>query len=402
MITVNQARFRTSNYYGRHFSVWAAHEFITLIGCSSESDGFYEDKCCFSLPLHPPTEQRALIDLEAARLWVQSWREFGRKGIGEILWSVRKWTSIGHQEVPERLILSDPQAIAAFALKLHEWQCTLARTTELAEFCKNRWLPLYPTCNKLTLAGILQLQIGKLLSLDHSDWATMIAVIDWLVHNPDNKCYVRQLPIRGIDSKWFETYQKLIEPWYCAITGKTAFGFAQPPHLIRVRFLDTSLAPGGFSEISVLASELDAYCERPAAVLVCENLVSFLALPPMPGIIAIFGSGYAVSVLGDISWLNNVPIWYWGDLDSNGFAILNRLRHHHPHVRSLLMDSETLMRHRDLCVSEPSPNRGRLTRLTEAEKQTLAELLSGEGALRLEQERVEWQYALGVLRAALI
>jgi hypothetical protein len=398
MIGVEQARVKALAYYQRHFSAWLACEFATLICNSSESDEDFANNASLALPLHPPTEQQALKDLQAARLWVQTWREFERAGVGSIRWATRNWVSVGHQEVPERLILCEPEIIAEFAQRQSEWHCALSRTNRLAELCNAQWLPLCPACDKAMLASALQKQIGKLLKLDDRNWAILTAVIDWLVRNPDNKCYVRQLPIRGIDSKWFEAHQKLIEPWYLALTGKIAPGFAQPPHLIRVRFLDASLAAGGFSDISVLASELDDYPKLPAAVLVCENLVSFLALPPMPGVIAIFGSGYAVSALGDISWLNNVPLWYWGDLDSNGFAILNRLRHYFPGVRSLLMASKTLEQHRDLCVSEPSPNRGELTRLTKAEAQTLAELLSGKEALRLEQERIQWQYVLAVLR----
>lgn len=47
------------------------------------------------------------------------------------------------------------------------------------------------------------------------------------------------------------------------------------------------------------------------------------------------------------------PVVYWGDLDSDGFAILHRLPTHLPEVASVLMDVETLIDHRDLWVPDP-------------------------------------------------
>ncbi len=45
-----------------------------------------------------------------------------------------------------------------------------------------------------------------------------------------------------------------------------------------------------------------------------------------------------------------------GDLDTHGFHILDQLRSHHPHARSIVMDQETLLAHRDFWVREDSPS----------------------------------------------
>ncbi len=42
-----------------------------------------------------------------------------------------------------------------------------------------------------------------------------------------------------------------------------------------------------------------------------------------------------------------------GDIDTYGFAMLDRLRSYHPHIRSLLMDEATLLQHRPLWGREP-------------------------------------------------
>jgi len=105
--------------------------------------------------------------------------------------------------------------------------------------------------------------------------------------------------------------------------------------------------------------------------------------------------GYAVEAFGQIPWLRHLVCHYWGDLDTHGFAILNRLRHYLPAVRSLLMDSDTLVRHRALWQREEKPATGPLERLTPDEQAVFESLLRNRfgGRVRLEQERIDWRYA---------
>ena len=83
---------------------------------------------------------------------------------------------------------------------------------------------------------------------------------------------------------------------------------------------------------------------------------------------------------------------YWGDIDTHGFAILNRLRHHLPRARSMLMDRGTLLGHRDHWATEPSPTVVALDLLAPAESALYADLTSNTygRSVRLEQERVSF------------
>ena len=94
-----------------------------------------------------------------------------------------------------------------------------------------------------------------------------------------------------------------------------------------------------------------------------ENEITYLAFPVPAGAMVIFGGGYAVPVLEPLGWLAGLDVVYWGDIDTHGFAILNRLRHHLPHARSMLMDRATLLDHRDHWTTEPSPTAAVLDRL---------------------------------------
>jgi hypothetical protein len=108
----------------------------------------------------------------------------------------------------------------------------------------------------------------------------------------------------------------------------------------------------------------------------------------------IFGGGYAVNILERLDWLVTLDLAYWGDLDTHGFAILNRLRRRFPRVRSVLMDRETLLAHQSQWVPEPTPTRAALDLLTPAEQDLYQALVAGAfgPAVRLEQERVNFAW----------
>jgi hypothetical protein len=88
--------------------------------------------------------------------------------------------------------------------------------------------------------------------------------------------------------------------------------------------------------------------------------------------------------------LTRGPVYYWGDIDTHGFAILDQLRSHFDHVTSLLMDRDTLMAHEDLWGKEPTQVTRDLPRLTSDEHALYDDLRDNRlrKNLRLEQERV--------------
>ncbi|MGQ0845264.1 MAG: Wadjet anti-phage system protein JetD domain-containing protein [Sporichthyaceae bacterium] len=85
-----------------------------------------------------------------------------------------------------------------------------------------------------------------------------------------------------------------------------------------------------------------------------------------------------------------------GDLDTHGFAILDRLRAHLPQTTSFLMDRRTLLAHRERWGAEDRPTAARLTRLTAEEHDLYADLVADRlgDRVRLEQERIDWALAL--------
>ncbi|GAB3900587.1 hypothetical protein GCM10029964_088150 [Kibdelosporangium lantanae] len=112
--------------------------------------------------------------------------------------------------------------------------------------------------------------------------------------------------------------------------------------------------------------------------------------------------GNFLSALDALSWISGACVWYWGDLDRAGLTLLSRARTVRPEIKSVLMDRRTLQRHHDLTVEDPTSRVDTPDpTLTAAELETLAQLVDGDGYLRLEQERLPWEYVLPHLSGAL-
>jgi hypothetical protein len=127
-------------------------------------------------------------------------------------------------------------------------------------------------------------------------------------------------------------------------------------------------------------------------VFVVENEVTYLAFPPVPNALVVFGSGFALTGLADLPWLHHKELVYWGDVDTHGFDILNRLRSRFDSVRSILMDRHTLLAHPQQWVTEPNPTARPLAHLTTEEASLYRDLVEGTygDSVRLEQERIRF------------
>jgi hypothetical protein len=240
----------------------------------------------------------------------------------------------------------------------------------------------------------------KALELAH-DWASLLATVRWIDEHQAPGMYLRQVDVPGVDTKFIGKHKGVltelldlhldserVDPTAPDFEGR--YGFRRKPGY--VRFRAGADGAGGYTELTVRAAEFAAAPPGVTRVYVVENEITYLAFPLAADAMVIFGGGYAVRVLESLAWLAGLDLVYWGDLDTHGFAILNRLRHCFPHARSMLMDRATLLAHPSQWVTEPSPTTAVLNLLTPAE-QELYRALSGDtfgSAVRLEQERVSF------------
>jgi hypothetical protein len=255
-----------------------------------------------------------------------------------------------------------------------------------------------------------------LTALDHaSRWDEVLAVLDWFTAHPRSGLYLRQLDIPGVDTKFIEARQALLSQLLDLVLPEAAvdrdaagarafnerYGLRSELPLVRFRLLDPALYLHGLSDLSLPPDQFAALQLPVRRAFITENRTNGLAFPNCPGGIVVFGLGYGLERLAEVDWLRRVEVHYWGDIDTHGFGILNRLRANLPEARSFLMDRATLEAHRALWGQEPAERRyvGDTSRLTADESVLFRDLLTGRcgDRVRLEQERVGY----GWLEAAL-
>jgi hypothetical protein len=251
-------------------------------------------------------------------------------------------------------------------------------------------------------------------------WPRLLAVVAWLRAHPRPGIYLRQVDIAGVDSKFIEAYRGVLSELLdlalpldgidASASGASQFcrryGFKDKPLRIRFRLLDprVALLPSACEQdIGVTQAAFERLDLPVSRVFITENEVNFLAFPPLAGSMVIFGAGYGFEVLAGAQWLQQRSIYYWGDIDTHGFAILDQLRAQLPHAHSLLMDRTTLLAHASQWGEEPQPLLRDLPRLTVEEGALFDELRDNRlrARLRLEQERIGFgwlQQALGICR----
>jgi hypothetical protein len=379
MLGPDGARASVAQLYDRRFADWA-------VGNEPVATAAVD------VPLRPPTEVSALRDPHAVATWIGAWRDAdpARPADAEVLWEAKRWASMGTQQVPCRLRLSRPEHVARFARRLGHWQLALERAEALLD----------QLGRDAQVVTAVRRTLRAVVALDAVDAQRLQGVLSWLLDNPRSGLYVRQLPIRGIDSKWLEHHRWVVDTLFIAATGRSDLGLATRPGTIRVRFLDQRLAPGGITDVTAPIAQLAGLALQPRHVLVVENLETLLALPSWRDVVAVHGQGYAARHLDEVPWISAADVVYWGDLDTDGMNILAIVRGKLAHTRSVLMDRATLEAHADLCVSDPKPRRSFTGPLTDIEIDTIAALRDA-GDSRLEQERIPWDTVLTALRQEL-
>jgi hypothetical protein len=353
------------------------------------------------LPLRRPTPRDLSERFDEVRGWIRA-LEAGSHAGYTIVWSEVNHRQLGQNRVPVGIVvatLDDAQAL----IDKHRAAARYATVVERTE----------ATCPTL---GVW-VRRRPLLALEHADdWERILAVVSWFAEHPRPGIYLRQIDIAGVDTKFVEARRGLIAELLDQVMPETAvesalsptrqfearYGLRPKPTPIRFRLLDDNLALHGMTDISTPAAEFSRLRLPVDRVFISENEINALALPFAPRSIVIFGLGYGLDRLGSIEWLRDTAVWYWGDIDTHGFAILDRLRALLPDTRSFLMDEETLLTHRSMWGQEDVQHEGDLGRLAPSEQRVFEALRTDAWAprLRLEQERIGFAWVERALASA--
>lgn len=245
---------------------------------------------------------------------------------------------------------------------------------------------------------------------DEVDFDLLVDAARWFVGNDASGLTPRQVPLPGFSAKWLDATGRraLVE----ALCGKK-LNLAQRSRSIELAYLDPAhLDAGGRRYDSWVEGDAFTLPYQPTRCFIVENKDTFRAFPPTAGDICVFGSGWAgTAIVPEVPWLSDVErVFYWGDIDADGFEILDAYRAAGVNAASVLMDMRTYRAFEPfgtdastsktpLDCREEKP----LAHLTDDER-TLYRLLVSPGCpthRRIEQERIPF-WALndcGVLRA---
>ncbi|CAD7381500.1 MULTISPECIES: Wadjet anti-phage system protein JetD domain-containing protein [Xanthomonas] len=335
-----------------------------------------------TLALGPPSQKEALSDWTRFVAWRDGWLMSG-VAVSSVN---RAWPSLGGAQVlPAHVSFDGPETLAHFlgTDKLAAWKQARARLLSW----QARWPGSTPGGRGLRW----------LIEAREDDFTRMQALVEWLKDNPDADLFIRQVPVPGIDTKWAQKSGTVALELSRTTASKEEAGlgtFKQDLPRIRMRLLDPLLRAklGGLDDISAPIASISALSLPVRCAVVVENLQTFLAFDDIPGVALFFGQGFGARSLSKIAWLRELPIVYWGDIDTAGFEILNAVRSELPNASSFSMDEATLSNNRALCVPDPKQRRAELKRLTAAEQATYYLLLNDQffAGMRLEQERLAW------------
>jgi hypothetical protein len=348
------------------------------------------------------TERDVSGDPAAIRKWVQAWTEWNAGGCS-LEWVEKKWTRLGLQRLPATLIAKDAGTVADAVGHGPRWRRAASRYEALV----SRWPHLRAT-------RAVERNFAVLADYSDDDFARLESLLEWLEEHPASGMYLRQLPILGLDTKWVEKRQGVVSELWNAVRRyegpslnfHETCGLARAPHRLRLRILCPALraSVGGLRDLEAPLDQVAALPLSPSTVLIVENLETGLALPDLPGTVALMKLGLAVSAVQELTWARQVQVIYWGDIDTHGFVILNRARESLSHLQSILMDGSTLQQFRRLAVQEPVQHAPvKLAALTENEVRTYDCLHADTWGVRvrLEQERIPWAVALAAIQAAI-
>lgn len=304
----------------------------------------------------------------------------------------------GVQSLPTRIVIGNVHDLLALSGKASEFaafQQDVALIREQVPALEN-WLREHPQ-RVIEHAGA---------------WPELCRVCLYFLAHPLPNRYARELPI-AVHTKFIEEHTGILRALleavlppeavnFSATTFDTRFGLRYDEPLIRMRVLDETFCAQyhlPFADVSAPLSQFCTVAFSGQRCIVTENKLTFLTLPCLPDTVAIFGGGFRVDLLGGVGWLRECPVYYWGDLDAQGFQILSLLRARLPQVISVMMESETFNTFRAFAVrGQPAPLVD-LPHLTTAEH-ALYRVLARE-QVRLEQERISYAYALDKLERVL-
>ena len=307
--------------------------------------------------------------------------------------NTRRW---GRQKFPERVWFENEDDFLRAVRKRQEvaqFRANLALTREQLPGL-NDWLPA-------NVAAVVEYA---------AVWPDLLTVCQYFNAHPRPGLYPRELPI-SVDTKFIERHEGVLrglldhllpdEARTDADRFEERYGLRYDEPLVRIRLLDPSLKANlglPLDDLAVPLARFRALDWNELLVLVTENKMTFLTLPPISGSIAVWGGGGAAELLTSVDWLDRCRILYWGDVDAHGFHILSRLRRRFPELTSIMMTTPALDLFSRFVVPARKAAYEDVAGLTQEEVRLYRRVVAD--SILLEQEKIPHTHAVQEIEAA--
>ena len=367
-------------------------------GFAEHVAGVREEWPC-TVALGRPTKQAILSGFEEVLLLTQTLRSWERELGVEVEYEMRE--AGGLQRIPARITVPSIDVAARLATPRNgeRWERILSRTRLRTRKMQERFADLDPA----TVAKVVRAQDTS----NDLEFELLLVAGAWFRTHDACGLTSREVPLPGIDGKWLGNARR--RSLICLLAGKEDLGLVRMPASLEFSYVDpVHLADGGRRYDSWVAGDVATPAYEPSIVIFVENKETYLKFPLVDGGICVFGSGRAgMALAGRLTWITNAPrVVYWGDLDADGFEILDAYRARGIACQSILMDKATLLEFERYGTNLEKDHKTALRRerkelahLTNSEREAY-ELITSEdytGNRRIEQERIPLDYALRAL-----
>jgi len=374
MITPDAIIAKAKRMYPKAITAWLRDELAPFFPC----------RVPVNLSL-PKDHASAIVEVEQLR---QSSKESRGHGY-RIEYESRRSRTYGLNRFPIAIWIDTMDDLVCLAGASREWK-TLQAATQLLRARRpelSKWL-------------VKQSNWRKLLEVA-DDLPGLLDIVDYLVANPRPNCFARELPI-AVSTKLLQSNRRRLASWldlvlppsaidhrygYDAFEPRYGLRYVRPHFLLRILDGDLQSELGlPFDELSLPAESLSRLPVSQVRIVIVENKVNLLTLPALERTIALGGLGNGVTQLGDVCWLHENPIYYWGDLDAEGFVILDRLRQLLGRVQSVLMTQAIFDAFQHLATPGNASDLRELTHLNSEERECYEYICRTNQ--RLEQEHL--------------
>lgn len=262
---------------------------------------------------------------------------------GKVDFIEKTYPDIGVIEVPIHLVFNKIDEIATWAGHLVEYHSAEIRLKQI----------------QIELPDLIDSAVENihlLTTLDDSDFMRFVYVCRWLCKNKNSGALIRQIPVRGVDTEWFESHRFII----LSFLGKyldlnpmrrdvLQLGLVPPSQVLRVVFLDNVLRSkvGGIRDLGISIKDLSKLDIKPRKVLFFDDLATALSIPDMPGVVVIVLPSNIAEVCS-IPWVSHSQCTYVSGVEMRSFAVINNIRVHLPNTDTLFLNKDCFAANKDL------------------------------------------------------